>query len=146
MYVPLVPVIQMQRMEVFLKKQSCNSEFHAQAIIMYQSFFRGSAKFGGQTVNEIHVNKQKRDDRFVPPCPWEPLSSLSFTCMSLDPSFPLLPSRKGASTAKTRSPGNKWYFQYGDQVLYSGMVVLFSVFSDILKVCSTVMQVFYRLM
>ena len=36
---------------------------------MYQSFFRGSAKFGGQTVNEIHVNKQKRDDRFVPPLP-----------------------------------------------------------------------------
>ena len=69
MYVPLVPVIQMQRMEVFLKKQSWNSEFHAQAIIMYQSFFRGSAKFGGQKVNEIHVNKQKRDDRFVPPCP-----------------------------------------------------------------------------
>ena len=131
----------------FLKKQSCNSEFHAQAIIMCHSFFRGSAKLGGQTVNEIHVNKQKRDDHFVPPCPWEPLSSLSFTCVSLDASFPLLPSRKGASTAQLQSPGNKWYFSiWRPQELYSGMVVLFSVFSDILKVCSTVIQVFYRLM
>ena len=79
----------------FLKKWSCNSEFSGEREILWTV----------NGVNEIHVKKQKRDDRFVPP--WEPLSSLSFTRVSLDPSFPLLPSRKGASTAKTQSPGNK---------------------------------------
>ena len=89
----------------FLKKWSCNSEFHAQAIIMYQSFYFFSGEreilWTVNGVNEIHVKKQKRDDRFVPP--WEPLSSPSFTRVSLDPSFPLLPSRN----EKTQSPGNK---------------------------------------
>lgn len=89
----------------FFKKWSCNSEFHAQAIIMYQSFYFFSGEreilWTVNGVNEIHVKKQKRDDRFVPP--WEPLSSQSFTRVSLDPSFPLLPSRN----EKTQSPGNK---------------------------------------